>query len=415
MLVLIDADPIVYRCGFASERTSWHLIYETATGEVDEIEFTPDEEHTAGDYMADWLAFNEGKVTVLDKSRIAKPDPVSYALRATNVQIESIIAECEDRFKQPSKMLMWISGKGGSFRDRIATVRPYKGNRDPSHKPVHYDSIREHLRVKYNSYMTSGIEADDAVSIYARKHYETGGGPLVICTIDKDLDQIPGNHYNYMSKVFYAITETEAERWFAYQCLAGDTTDNILGVWKCGDKQTNSILSRFSPADFGRTVATGGGTHGRRTAESRSENTSPLQSAVCEHGAANGPAGNAADAVRAESGATGAIEQSGEHSPVEQSSAAAGATTQSGLVYDIPSDRSMGRVSRRSPYKWWPAVIAAYRDSQAKPNCPYAKNNPEAIAIEMAQLVKLQEYPGQLWHPHGDLVVPGFGEENFDG
>ena len=327
MIVVIDADPIVYRCGFAAEHTSWHLVYETPNCEVEEIEFSGTDEQSAGEQMRAWLALNP-HVVVLDKSRVVTPDPVSYALRATNVQIDSIMAECEQRYKEPGRMVMYISGAGGSYRDKIATVRPYKGNRDPSHKPVHYHAIRDHLRTRYNSYITSGIEADDAVSIFAHQLLSTGGESFVVATIDKDLDQIPGNHYNYMTKTFYAITQDEAERWFIYQLLAGDITDNIVGIWKCGEKQATAILGNLRIGERRRDAKAGEG-------------------AVSPH--------------------------------------------------------------------WWPAVLAAYRDSQSRPNCPYASRDPEAIAIEMAQLVKLQEYPGQLWHPYGDLVVPGFGEENFDG
>src|SRR5258708_10815565 len=95
--------------------------------------------------------------------------------------------------------------------------------------------------------MTSGIEADDAVSIFAHNHYESGLQELlVIATIDKDLDQIPGNHYNYMHKVFYAITPAEAEQFFVYQILAGDPTDNVVGVWRCGESAATKIANTFS-------------------------------------------------------------------------------------------------------------------------------------------------------------------------
>jgi hypothetical protein len=365
VLVLIDADPIVYRCGFAAEKTNWHIIYSTAASDADEIEFESDDNGTAGDYMKEWMKFNDGKVTILDKSRVVKPDPVSYALRAVKVQIESIIESCEEHYGEPAKMLMYLSGKGGSYRDKIATVRPYKGNRDPAHKPFHYDAIRDYLRTNYNSLLTSGIEADDAVSIYAHEHYERRKPEqLVICTIDKDLDQIPGLHYNYLHKVHYAITNAEAERFFVYQILAGDPTDNIVGVWRCGESAATRIASQFNYDGVRR--------HGRESARESAR-----------RGAVSGD-----DAVSAG--------QSDTSAPADE-------------------HESSDAASHRFRPDWWPTVIAEYASSQRKVGCPYAQSNPEAIAVEMAQLVKLQEYPGQLWHPHGDLVVPGFGEENFDG
>ena len=112
MIVLIDADPIVYRCGFAAEKTNWHIIYSTAESDADEIEFESDDNGTAGDYMKEWMKFNDGKVTILDKSRVVEPDPVSYALRAVKVQIESIIESCEEHYGEPAKMLISVAPAG---------------------------------------------------------------------------------------------------------------------------------------------------------------------------------------------------------------------------------------------------------------------------------------------------------------
>lgn len=549
MLILIDADPIVYRCGFASEQTSWKLIYETAKGEVDEVQFNPEEDRPAGTQMREWLDFHS-TVTVLDKSRVVKADPVSYALRATNVQIESIVAACEERFKQPGKMLMWISGRGGSFRDKIATVKPYKGNRDPTHKPVHYDAIRQHLRTRYNSYLTSGIEADDAVSIFAHNQLQIGG-EFVVCTIDKDLDQIPGQHYNYMNKVFYAVTNSQAEKWFAHQCIAGDATDNIPGVFRCGDVAADKLLGELEPTAFAGAAARTASAAVRRDGAARrarsvrvddaradgrrsgaasegGQRADPIPGISPEHGdavnrargsgtgndagqsgdanadahldvdgdgspgsagrrvrrgrdsalvgsgeqvsgdvvggrrTASGPSespdrdasGGRSDDLRGSAvvdaasdrvnpdhpaggpSATGAVVggESGDHAGIgsddsrndHRETAAGSIASAAGRRTDDKSDVG-GRIrghspateqlhgGRKSSPRWWPTVLRAYIDSQRKSACPYAEADPEAIAIEMAQLVHLQTYPGQLWHPHGDLVVPGFGEENFDG
>lgn len=382
MLVIIDADPIVYRCGFASETTKWHIVYEDLQGNVEEILFEPTEKDTAGALMREWLDFNEGKITVLDKSRHVVPDPISYALRATKVQIESIMEECEEHYKEPGKMVMYISGAGGSYRDKIATVRPYKGNRDPLHKPYHYNAIREYLREHYGSYVTRGIEADDAVSIFAHQLISRGGESWVVATIDKDLDQIPGRHYNYMNKVHYAITETDAERWFAFQCLAGDITDNVGGAWKCGPRRAEAILESLPASAFIRGHVRGN----RDDASSGSADTATAEGTSAD-----------SDAGKASSGESNIVGRSGQ--------------TLHDAGRRIPQcDYTRDR--RISP-AWWPAVIREYADSQRRPACPYAQSNPEAVAIEMAQLVKLQEYPGQLWRPDGDMVVPGFGDD-FD-
>ena len=423
MLILIDADPIVYRCGFAAEKTSWHITYE---GPVDdtpqEIEFASDEKGTAGEYMKEWMKFNDTKgIAILDKQKVITPDPLSYALRAVKVQVESIMEECESEYREGCKMLMWLSG-GKNYRDDIAKVRPYKGNRDPLHKPVHYQSIRDYLRAQYRSFMTSGVEADDAVSIFAHNYHERGiPERLVIATIDKDLDQIPGLHYNYMQKVHYAITPTEAERFFVYQILAGDATDNIVGVWRCGDTAANRIASRFSYTGRVHDHTAGTGTLGRGQRKS-----CPVAAPAGDDGVAGCPEqptldGYLAEGIRASTGEqrphAGADGSDAEHADTglraDAVRARPASASTSAAVSGAGELRSTSVPRVRAP-NWWPAVVAEYANSQRKAGCPYAQDNPETIAVEMAQLVHLQEYPGQLWHPHGDLVVSGFGEEDFD-
>jgi 5'-3' exonuclease len=72
------------------------------------------------------------------------------------------------------------------------------------------------------------MEADDECSIQARN------SDGVIATIDKDLDQIPGKHYDYKRKVFYEIDPYEAMEFFYKQAITGDATDNIPGAYKMG-------------------------------------------------------------------------------------------------------------------------------------------------------------------------------------
>jgi hypothetical protein len=51
----------------------------------------------------------------------------------------------------------------------------------------------------------------------------------IICTIDKDLLQIPGRHYNFVKSEFKTISPVEGVFNFYWQCIMGDTSDNILG------------------------------------------------------------------------------------------------------------------------------------------------------------------------------------------
>lgn len=300
--LLIDADPVVYRCGFASETHSYHLVYSGADDKVDEILFAPQDDQTAGARMKAWLAVAEGEdgVTVLDKTLIVTPQPLEFALEATRTQMQNIIEEIGAKHVK-----IFLSGES-NYRYAIAKQRPYKGNRTAD-KPVHYGAIRKYLSERWGAEVIDKIEADDQLSILARS--AEYAGRAVVATIDKDLDQIPGAHYNYMKKVSYDIDPIEAELFFYQQAISGDATDNIPGCFKMG-------------------------------------------------------------AVKAQR-----------------------------AVYDCYADT--GDLS-----EVWETVVRCYAESKERAGCPYAEADVRDVALETARLVKLQEYPLQLWTPPGaDLEV----------
>jgi hypothetical protein len=65
----------------------------------------------------------------------------------------------------------------------------------------------------------------------------------VVATIDKDLDQIEGEHWDYMKHVSYAVSSWTATFWFYKQILTGEQTDNIPGCYKCGPIKADKLLA----------------------------------------------------------------------------------------------------------------------------------------------------------------------------
>ena len=128
----------------------------------------------------------------------------------------------------------YITGKG-NFRNELAVTEPYKGNRKDAKRPVHYVAIRNHLQ-RLGAELVEGQEADDAVAIEATNN----GGWIV--SIDKDLDQVPGWHYNFVKKEEYYITEEEGLRNLFTQVLTGDRIDNIIGLKGIGPKKAEKLL-----------------------------------------------------------------------------------------------------------------------------------------------------------------------------
>lgn len=128
----------------------------------------------------------------------------------------------------------WITGKT-NFRFEVATTVPYKGNRKDAPKPKHYDALRNHL-MKLGAEMSDGEEADDAVAIASTK------GNYWIVHVDKDLDQLPGWHYNPVKDEEYYVTEFEGLYSFYKQILTGDRVDNIEGLRGIGPVKADKIL-----------------------------------------------------------------------------------------------------------------------------------------------------------------------------
>ena len=131
----------------------------------------------------------------------------------------------------------YITGKG-NFRNELAKTVPYKGNRKDMKKPIHYDAIRKHLVEHLQAELIEGMEADDAIAIEATKLGSKG----IIVSIDKDLDQVAGLHYNFVKQELYEITPEQGMLNFYKQILTGDRVDNIVGIKGVGPVKAEKLL-----------------------------------------------------------------------------------------------------------------------------------------------------------------------------
>jgi len=132
---------------------------------------------------------------------------------------------------------MHLTGKN-NFRYEIATTVPYKGNRVDKPKPKHLAFLRSHLVKEWGASISEGEEADDTIAIEATKL----GDNCVIVSLDKDLDQICGWHYNFVKRLSYYITPEEALVKLYTQMLTGDAADNIKGLFRIGPVKAAKII-----------------------------------------------------------------------------------------------------------------------------------------------------------------------------
>ena len=245
MKALFDGDIIVFRCAFAAERQQWYL---SVGGNPPET-FAYKREAVArlDELLPGVWSREEGKDYEIWAERYL--EPVEHAYHNVNVLVEKALraTECTEFDAQ-----FYLTGKGQTFRHLRATTRPYKGNRDPSHRPTYEDEVRRYIRSKYPTIVTEGIEADDALGIAQTK---IGPHDSVIVSLDKDLDQIVGMKYNFVNEILYEITPELAWKKYCLQLLTGDATDNIPGLPKIGAKKAEKILDGLDPSEWLEEVA----------------------------------------------------------------------------------------------------------------------------------------------------------------
>jgi len=164
-----------------------------------------------------------------------------YVARTVRSFITDILIELED----VEDYECFLTGKG-NFRTQYAVTQEYKGNRKGNERPKWIDYIREVLETDYDASVSAGQEADDDIAIRATEL----GEDCVLCSVDKDFDQIKGHKYNFVKKERYYITEEEGLLNFYCQFLEGDTVDNIKGVRGIGKKTARKLLEGKSEEEM---------------------------------------------------------------------------------------------------------------------------------------------------------------------
>lgn len=135
--------------------------------------------------------------------------------------------------------------KGDSnFRD---TLYPqYKANRkkDPSKTNSFVPILRKLAVVEGLAIPAEGREADDLLRIWATQA-DAAEEDYIIISNDKDLDCIPGKHYNVKKNILFEVTPEEATRFFYQQLISGDTVDNIPGVPGMGPVKAQKLMHKL--------------------------------------------------------------------------------------------------------------------------------------------------------------------------
>lgn len=172
------------------------------------------------------IALIDMDLVVFRAAASAENDPLGIAIHRAEELLDNILNKVG-----ASEYKAYISSDT-NFRKEI--YPEYKAQRNPV-KPVHLLAMKEYAFTKMGAILSpQGLEADDMLGIEQDKNTHT----TTICSLDKDLLQIPGLHFQWeigtskWNKPDNWLTQTELEgyRLFYQQAIKGDPTDNIKGI-----------------------------------------------------------------------------------------------------------------------------------------------------------------------------------------
>ena len=155
--------------------------------------------------------------------------------------IDTMMKEIEGQCLMPDVMKVAIKGKGNFRKDLYDGYKMNRKELEPDMKEA-LTYAHGYMVSKWGAVEADGMEADDLVSIWA---YEARANEdaYVIVGIDKDLLQIPGNHYNFVKKEHQFVDDDAAHLKLMTQCLTGDNSDNIPGLKGIGPVKAAKMLA----------------------------------------------------------------------------------------------------------------------------------------------------------------------------
>lgn len=240
MKALVDLDVAIYAAGFAAQHTRYVGFDESgapiADFRIKQVDspraYKVLDEAGAEKFRCDKRpeVFEKLKeLGIVETESYVQEEDISGAIHGFKSMVQNIISGA-----RADTATLYLTGKG-NFRETVATLAEYKGNRKDSARPVHYEALREYATTHLDAVLIEGMEADDAMAIEQTKDREG----TVICTIDKDLMQVPGLKFFWnkrdkktgdTSDCFIYVDEDTAVRHFFTQLITGDASDNIPGL-----------------------------------------------------------------------------------------------------------------------------------------------------------------------------------------
>lgn len=179
------------------------------------------------------LALIDSDTLAYASAVMAEGQGEQIAIWNVNTAIEGLLKDLNT-----SEFQLYLTGDSNF---RYAIYPEYKANRAKLQRPSALKVVKQHMMKEWGACMSEGCEADDMLGVDTMQAHQDER-EVVLVHIDKDLDQIPGLHYNFRKKTRYHVSPLDGLRFFYYQLLVGDTADNIKGVKGIGPKKAEKIL-----------------------------------------------------------------------------------------------------------------------------------------------------------------------------
>tara|TARA_Y100000034_G_scaffold50589_1_gene62301 strand:+ start:66 stop:809 length:744 start_codon:yes stop_codon:yes gene_type:complete len=148
-----------------------------------------------------------------------------------------VLSEIEDLKEKftANKVIVALTDKNNFRKDVLPT---YKDNRKQKRKPLILKALREYLVKEWNAIILPNLEADDVMGIVATKPRKNE--KIILCSIDKDLRQVPGTLYD--GETMVKRSNKECNWWHLVQTLTGDAVDGFSGCPTVGIVTAQKIL-----------------------------------------------------------------------------------------------------------------------------------------------------------------------------
>ena len=226
VLLLFDGDILAYRAGFGAEKKVYF-----------DKRSPPD--MGGAIYTSKKDAKEHVEPAQLDSYR--ELEPVANALQNCKSMIENTIDMAATYRVSTREQVKYITFLTGNKNFRMHVDPEYKANRKDVKKPEHLPAIRKYLQTHHFAQVSEGCEADDFFGQACLDAKKDNMEPIVV-SIDKDLNQIAGIHYNFVRDELYVVTDRQANKVFWRQMLEGDRADNITGINQVGPKKAEKMI-----------------------------------------------------------------------------------------------------------------------------------------------------------------------------